>query len=776
MKQIVNAYLNLVFKTGIAIVILATLFLFTNTTTEFYETPKFLVLLSFTGIFLFLLTIKFTTYNRVSLVRTPLDIPLLLLLVVAIVSTVLSSSPYISILGNQTKIHGSLVSIIVYVLFYFLLVNFIRNLKDIKQITSFIVISGAILSVITLLSYAGIKFLPTPWVTGANFTPGGSSFTTTAILAILLPIVVMRIFSGRNILHKVLNSLFLALFAITIILTGVLSTYAAALVGLGLTLLVNKQHLDIKKLKPVEYACLIIPFVASVMIIFLSFMPPVGKYSTPLYNLAKNFPREVQLDFENSWKISVSAFRDSPFWGTGPSTYLFDFTIYKPIAFNATKLWNVRLDQPFNEYLTTLATLGGVGLIAILVFTTIFISLVYRMIMAKNVESQSTHELAMALGISGIAFFVILALHVSSLPLLVIGFIVISLFMAITYLTINAQSSISGSWNGGFKDVLTRVTSNIYSNQITEETFKIDVLPPILIIVTLALTLFTFFMAGKLALADYHHRLALNAVSANQGVLAYNELILAEKFNPYSDLYHADLAQTNFALANALAQAKAPTDSSPNGNFSDQDKQNIQILLQQSINEGRTATTLSPKSAINWEILGALYRQISGVAQNALIFSLDSYGRAIFLDPLNPQLRLSVGGTYYAIKNYDLAIRFFTDSINLKPDYANGYYNLSVALKDKGDLQSAIVAGEKVVQLVDKNSADYKTAKDYLNDLKSKTAKTTEQNSDLGAPTSTDKGPLQQKELPKVLNLPQPEKIATPPAIKKPAATPTPTP
>ena len=289
--------------------------------------------------------------------------------------------------------------------------------------------------------------------------------------------------------------------------------------------------------------------------------------------------------------------------------------------------------------------------------------------------------------------------------------------------------------------------------------------------------LFASFFGGKIVLADYHHRLALNAVSKNDGIVAYNELIAAEKLNPKNDLYRSDLAQVNLALANAIAVAKAPTEASPGGSLTDQDKQNIQVLLSQSINEGRTAVTLSPRSAINWEILGLLYRQIAGVAENALVFSLDSYGRAILQDPLNPQLRVSVGGVYYAVKSYDMAIRFFTDSINLKPDFANGYYNLSVALRDKGDLTNAQALAEKLLTLLDPASPDYKTAGDYLADLKAKTQAAAEvTGSPPQPPAATASGALQEESLPKVIELPEPEEIATPEAIEKPSPTPTPTP
>lgn len=777
LKKLLHTYLNLIFKAGLILVISASFFLLANLTTDISDTPKFLILLIFTAVMLILTMLKFTVDGKVVFVRTPLDIPLLLLLTVGIISTILSPAPYVSILGNSLKVNNSLVSLIVYVLFYFMLVNSLKGEKQIKWILGVIAVLAQILAVVSLLSYAGIKILPSPWITTPNFTPAGSSFSTAAILALLLPFILMNILLNAKPLFIILNSVFLLVSGITIALTGSWPVWVAAVLGLGLTVAVIGPIRQISLIRPIRLIGLIGPISLIALITLLSFIPPFGKTKNPLYNAAKDFPREIQADPVSSWKIAVSSFRDSPFWGTGPATYLFDFTNYKPVEFNSTKLWNLRFDFSFNEYLQVLATLGGVGLVALLSLTALFISAAYRTYTTYlsnrsdlSDRSDKSDSNKVALAISGLVFFVILALHPATLPLLIIGILILAAFMVSNL----SNLSLGDLHSSDIKTKFLQITAHLTGSSSAEE-IRVDALPGILLTVVIALVIFTGFFGGKLVVADYHHRLALNAISQNQGVIAYNELIAAEKLNPYSDLYHTDLAQTNFALANAIAFAKGPTQSSPSGSLTDTDKQNIQVLLQQSINEGRTAVALSPKSAVNWEILALLYRQIAGVAQNALVFSLDSYGRAIFQDPLNPNLRLSVGGVYYAVKNYDMAIRFFTDAINLKPDFANGYYNLSVALRDKGDLANAQILAEKVLTLVDKNSPDDKVANDYLNDLKSRnTTKTTE--SPAEPPAAKTSGALQEKSLPKVINLPKPEKIATPEAIKKPEPTPAPSP
>lgn len=768
--KIVNVYSSLIFKAGLLIVLAASLFLFTNTFTEMYDMPKLLILFIFTALLLVFLAVRFTVNGKVLLIRTPLDLPLLIIAVVAIVGTFLSPAPYVSLFGNSLRVHGSLISIIIYVLFYFILINNLKSVREIKRLLMLFIFGTQILAAGALIVYTGAKVLPDPWTHGFNFTPTGSSFSTTAILVLVLPFIVMRLLNDSKLRSIILNAVFLTLSALTIALTGTWPIWIAGAAVIVLTLGIGKA--GALKSKPLNLAGLVVPLALTALITGLSFVPPVGGAQNPLYSRSQNFPREIQLPFVTSWKVAASAFRDSPFWGTGPSTFLFDFTSYKPAEFNTSKFWSLRFDTAFNEYLNILATAGGIGILGLLSLTAVFISAALKAIRSRATEEGGNNIFKHALALAGIGFFIILALHPATLPLWIAGTVILAAFMVIT-LEENA-GFIRERSGSDVKNVFMRIAANVTGSDTSSE-IRVDALPGILLVAILALVIAGGFFGSKIVLADYHHRLALNAVAQNQGIVAYNELIAAEKLNPYSDLYRTDLAQTNFALANAIAAAKAPSEASPAGSLTDQDKQNIQVLLSQSVAEARTAVTLSPKSAVNWEILAVLYRQIAGVAQNALLFSLDSYGRAIFQDPLNPNLRLNVGGVYYAVQNYDMAIRFFTDAINLKPDFANGYFNMSVALRDKGDLQGAQVTAEKTLSLIDASSPDYQPLSDYIEDLKKKIAGDQGQ-SEIEPPASKTSGSLQEEKLPKVVNLPKPDKIATPEAVKKPAATPTPQP
>jgi tetratricopeptide (TPR) repeat protein len=462
-----------------------------------------------------------------------------------------------------------------------------------------------------------------------------------------------------------------------------------------------------------------------------------------------NFPKEIQLPFATSWKISASAFRDAPFVGTGPSSYLFNFSSYKPAEFNQLAFWNFSFDTAYNEFLQVLGTLGilGFAAIALLCLVVLNHSRKNLMVTAADAHQDGSQILLPALAISGLVTVVLFGIHATTLVSTVATIFMMAALMV-------AQ-----------KPVRERVMELSMGLKASTSNRQFDLLPVIVFVVFLIAAAPVAFQLYTTVAADYYHRQAL-AQANKSGTQTYQSLQKAESLNPVIDLYRVDMAQTNFALANAIvARAASTNQSSPSAALTDQDKQTIQTLLSQSINEGRVSVALSPRSPRNWEVLASIYRNITGVAQNALAFSLDAYGRAIQRDPLNPTLRLNVGGIYYSVKSYDLAIRFFTDAANLKPDYANAYYNLAIALRDKGDFQNAAVVAQQTVALLQKNNPngqDAKVAAQLLKDLKAKVA------AGASAPAGQTNSALQSSNISNVNvdNLNNPPKVATPAAVK----------
>lgn len=706
MRHRITAYLDHAITGLLLIVAGVTPLLFFNQTTEFYEMPKLLFLVVSVALLLGMWIFSWILKGKVIITRTPLDIPLLVLLVVVVASAYFSESRYAAIYGNFPRVHGSAVAWVTYILLYFVTVSHLRTLGQIKTFLYVLYGSGFVIALISVLSYFRI-FLPVDFAQAVNFTPTGSSFSTVAFLLLLLPFPLLSLINPTKYMPTGPAVLLASLFSVTVALLGSVPALIAMLIVYALTVFVSKPG-QLKK----TVAMFMVPVIVSVLVLAASYLPLPGGMN----QLQANFPKEIQLPFATSWKVSASAFRDAPFIGTGPSTYLFNFTSYKPLEFNQLEFWNFSFDTAYNEFLQVLGTLGILGLVALLLLCLIVLNSARKNMSMDNAEAnienshegihENAHVMLPALAISGVVATILLAIHATTLVSLVATFFVLAAFMV-------SQKSVRGR--------VMKLSMGIKAS--TSDNKQFDLFPVLIFIAFLIAAVPVLYKTFNTAMADYYHRQALSQASQN-GTKTYEFLQKAETLNPEIDLYRVDMAQTNFALANAIAAQKGPTQSSKSGTLTDQDRSTIQSLLSQSVNEGRASVALSPRSSRNWEVLASIYRNITGVANNALVFSLDAYGRAIQRDPLNPALRVNVGGIYYSIKNYDQAIRFFSDAANLKPDYANAYYNLAIALRDKGDLQNAKAVAQQAVKVLSekKNTQDYKTATALLNELNVKVA------------------------------------------------------
>jgi O-antigen ligase/tetratricopeptide (TPR) repeat protein len=716
--------------------------IFLDQMTEFYEMPKMAFLVVATVLLLGLWIFSWIVKGKVVLTRTPLDIPLIIFMVVVLISAYLSGSRYEAIYGNFPRIHGSAVSWVVYILLYFVTVSHLRDLAKIKMFLNVLYGSAVVVAVLTLLAFFHI-FLPFDFTKAVNFTPTGSTFSTIAFLLLLLPLPILSVITPNKFMPLPLAMVLTILFGITVALTSSVPGLVALLVAFGLCFFLSKPH-QVRKTLPM----FLTTFAIVGVVLALAYVPFSGN---ALQQLETNFPKEIQLPFTDSWKVSVSAFRDSAWFGTGPSTYLFDFSIYKPAEFNLLPFWNFSFDTAYNEFLQTLGTLGIFGFVALLYFCIVILVNSWRNLAVDTEDARldNTHVLLPAMAMSGLLAIVLLAIHVTTLVSVVAMFFILAVLMM-------AQKSV--------RERVTELSLGLKASTAGNRQF--DLFPVIIFVVYVIAAIAVLYTTVTMVTADVYHRKALITASTN-GAQTYAYLQKAESLNPYVDLYRVDMAQTNFALANAIAAQAKPAANGKGLSLSAQQKQTIQTLLSQSINEARASVLLSPESARNWEVLASIYRNIDGVAQNSLAFSLSAYGQAIQLDPLNPTLRLDVGGIYYITQNYNEAIRFFTDAANLKPDYANAYYNLAIAYRDNKDVPDALTVANQTVVLLQStpNSPDYKTAVQLLNELKAANAKA-QGSSAQKATASQSNSALQNPNLPKVSNLNNPPSVTPAPTVQ----------
>jgi len=192
---------------------------FLNRTTEFYDMPKLVLLIVATVALVGLTIFSWIVKGKITITKTPLDVPLIVFLGFVLISTFLSGTRLQAIYGDFPSVHGSAISWVCYILLYFVTVSNLKTPTRIKNFLYVLYTSATVVAVVTLASFFGI-FLPFDFAKATNFTPTGSTFSTTALLMLLLPLPLLSMLNPNRYLPGNFALGLALLFGITVVLTS----------------------------------------------------------------------------------------------------------------------------------------------------------------------------------------------------------------------------------------------------------------------------------------------------------------------------------------------------------------------------------------------------------------------------------------------------------------------------------------------------------------------------------------------------------------------------
>lgn len=227
------------------------------------------------------------------------------------------------------------------------------------------------------------------------------------------------------------------------------------------------------------------------------------------------------------------------------------------------------------------------------------------------------------------------------------------------------------------------------------------------------------YIIGRVFLSEIYFKKSLDGFAKNNAKETYDNIKQAIILNPYFEKYRINFSQLNLLLANNFYQQikdKKPEE------VKEEDRQRIFQAIQIAISEAKAAVSLNYQKSQNWENLGNIYEKIIGAVNEADIWAISSYQRAVILDPQNPFYRFKLGQINYSINRYDDASRFFEQAISLKPDWPNAYYNLAWSYYQNKNYDKAMLTMNSLLSLIDKNKnkQDYEKVKKELDVFKNK--------------------------------------------------------
>ncbi len=693
MRDNVSTLSTKIIQIGLVLIAFLTPVFFLTTTSEFYNFNK-TTLLIVSSFFLFAVWgAKMVADKKVTITRTPLDVPILIFLSVYILATLFSIDPVISVLGWHPVFFGSLPSVAALVILYFLATSHLDSTYRQAVMIAFVV-SASILATVTIAYYFGFTFIQASWAKSRIWTPAGDLNTLASFLAVSIPLTISL---GLFIKEQISKYLLYILAGVQILAFAYInSLFAYALLAVsGIFILLLLPRLSIGRSERTALGVLtglvvVMALVINVSSLGNSIIKPFISGSDKSLSLAT----PVRLPLSAAWQTSAQALASRPIFGSGPSTYGIVFPSFKPVVLNAenkNNLWNIRFDQPNSALLNVMTTSGVAGLLAFLFILFVLVKNILAFSSSNEVARKNTWFLflqgSLIAGMAGFFLFDMTPITGAAFFILAAAF-----YSTLRDLGSNMASDVNlqlvALRNGAIKTV--DPNSRHSGSDALAWTF---LAPAVLLLLGILFLTWTSYSA------ELSYEKAIVASQTNKGKDTRDNLVAAIKANPYRDTYHRALLVTDLALARALNQK---------GNLKQEEQNTLLALVQEGIDQGRVITGYEGRgigsfsikrvpgtaslNVANWESIGTLYSNIGGQLQkDASVHAINTFSQAIRLDPTNPRLYEALGNVYFNVKDNDNAIKNFELAVSVKPDYASGHYNLAQAVKRKGDNPSRVV-------------------------------------------------------------------------------------
>ena len=533
------------------------------------------------------------------------DILVLLLLLVYVLSTIFSLDKYVSL--------WSLALIFASSLFYWLLRAFLTK-KNMEQVFGAFIFSGFIAGGTTLLNF---------FLAGLGLPTLVNSITSlVAFLVVLLPLAFYLLIKSPSQASRVFYLGFISFAFLMIILInfrfGWILLLTASLV-LVFTLIISESN---KKF-------ITLPIILAIIASLFLFFSPTG--------FSLKFPGEITVSKQVSINIAQKTSKESAkalILGSGPGTFVYSFSKFRPEQFSRTALWRLRFTRANNQLVEALSSTGYLGLVALL---TLLALALFKVVRQRNRR--------MLLGaISGIA------LSTWYLPMPPTLWLLLFAILALEQ-TSNRKLEFSLENRAWYKLAYSLV----------------------LIILAMAVVLWYGFLV-KVFVAEFY--------------FSGGEVEQAIKYNPKQPLYHMALAQQRIEQALLLSKAEDATLK----------KTEIINLLASSINNSSKAVNLSPNNALLLELRAGIFKEARVFGHGLNLGLIEILNKSIELEPGNPLSYMELGVAYDIEGDKVKALLNLKRAVELRPrlpqaQYELGkfYYNNNELTKSLEHLEAAII-------------------------------------------------------------------------------------
>jgi len=640
-----------------------------------FNKQALLIVLVFVSLFAWILKVLISGKANFNL--SLVHIPIAVLFLVYAASTVFSSWRYGSFWGWPQVNSESLLSLLGLILLYFLVVNIFEK-KEIFYLTLSLVVSSFLAMLYGTLQLFGKFLIPVGFTKAVSFNTIGGVNSLAVFAAVLLPLIIILITISAERYLRIFFIAVATLSAILLLLINFSIAWWLVIAGSALIIAFGTQKRDI-----FDGRWLILPMFFLVLALFFGFFrfqvfPPSGER-----------PVEVFLTHRASFDIAWKALRESPVLGSGPGTFVYNFSKYKDISFNQNSLWSIRFEWASSKFFTILATCGILGVLSFLSLIGFFIFYGIKFLLGKpkkagagvpnrdeeGLNKKSFWLLALGIFISFLTVSTAYFLYQSNLSLDFVYFLFMGSFISLLSPAVK-------------KEILLKSSSLI--------TLGITFAFTVIFIFGLGL----FILEGKryVVAVSYLKGLGSWQQGENDNTLKYLER--AVRVSPGVDLYWRELSQVYLQNINETA---GRTDLSQ-----EEIARKLQLYIDNAVNSAKAATDTNPQNVANWSIKGFIYQNLIGVVGGTKDWAVDSYKEALKLEPSNPYFPTQIGiallneatflsqeKTEEREKILEEAQDQFRKAIEMKQDYAPAHFQLAMVYQAQGKQVEMIEELEK---------------------------------------------------------------------------------
>lgn len=642
------------------------------------ELPKQTFLVAVTAVATLAWLGKMLVTRRLELRRSVMHLFVLTYFVVYAITAWFSKNRYASLAGDFGQEKAALSTLACFVLLYFVAVHVLRGAKEVRAAVSWLMLGGAVALLLSILQALGLSLLPGSSGQGASYNTVGTTNALGAYSAALL-VLAMGLFllpakdDRFALARKIMMGAVIALAAVYIAALQFWALWLMVIVGSATLVAYGMMKTD----RNMRVTMLAVPMAAIVIGILMLFVR---------FPLSLGLPAEVMPSMSASWNISREALARSSLVGSGPGTFLYNYTQFRSKDLNATSFWSVPFDRSASRFLTLLATTGILGFAAYLAM------LVFMAARTKMKLWRGHDEWLTTLAIYG------------GWAALFVGKIVYSSNMTLEF----------GFWM--LTAMLVALEWRTWSEAKFESSPRSALMLSFMFIVVVILSVAGLYLQGQRLVAETRYsRGVTSQLSKPEDVeKAVADLVRATQLNPDSDLYFRSLSQALAVQAN-LEASKAGAQPTA------EQAQKITVLAANAVNAGKRATDLNPANVQNWASLAGMYRDLGSAVPGAIEAAQQAYAKAMELDPNNPvyptelakiELALAAeaagsvtrdskeeerAAAQKKVEGHHAKARELLDlAVSLKQDYAPAHYWLAVLFEREGKVAEALAKLESV--------------------------------------------------------------------------------